>query len=105
MNFSLSNICTPATIYLVLGILSILGTMFVDFSIISVLMKTVFVLIYTWFLNFLCSRGYSGISWFLVLLPFIFIIVIFIIGFEFLKNSGNKKIMEKYFEKLEKEHY
>lgn len=103
MNVSLSNICTPATIYLVLGILSVLGTMFVDFSIMSVLMKTVFVLIYTWFLNFLCSRGYSGISWFLVLLPFIFIIVIFIIGFEFLKNSGNKKILEKFYEKLEKE--
>jgi hypothetical protein len=103
MNSSFSNICTPATIYLVLGILSVLGTMFVDFSVISVLMKTVFVLIWTWFLNFLCSRGYTGISWFLVLFPFIFIIIVFIIGFQFLKNSGNKKIVEKFFEKLERE--
>lgn len=103
MNSSFSNICTPATIYLVLGILSVLGTMFVDFSVMSVLMKTVFVLIWTWFLNFLCSRGYTGISWFLVLFPFIFIIIVFIIGFQFLKNSGNKKIVEKFFEKLERE--
>ena len=103
MNSSISHICTPATIYLVLGILSVLGTMFVDFSVMSVLMKTVFVLIWTWFLNFLCSRGYGGISWFLVLLPFIFIIVIFLIGMELLKKSGNKEIKEKFFEKLEKE--
>jgi len=103
MNSSISHICTPATIYLVLGILSVLGTMFVDFSVMSVLMKTVFVLIYTWFLNFLCSRGYGGISWFLVLLPFLFIILIFIIGFEFLKKYGNKEIMESFYEKLERE--
>ena len=77
--------------------------MFVDFSVMSVLMKTVFVLIWTWFLNFLCSRGYSGISWFLVLLPFLFIILIFIIGFEFLKKHGNKKVLEKFYEKLERQ--
>lgn len=91
MNSSFSNICTPATIYLVLGILSVLGTMFVDFSIISVLMKTVFVLIWTWFLNFLCSKGYGGISWFLVLLPFIMIIVIIILGIEVLKKAGKNE--------------
>ena len=91
-------------LYLVLSIIAILGAMVNNFLVMSVLSKAVFVLIWTWFLNFLCSKGYGGISWFLVLLPFIFIIVIFIIGFEFLKKSGNKKIVEKFFEKLEKNH-
>ena len=91
MNSSISHICTPATIYLVLGILSVLGTMFVDFSVMSVLMKTVFVLIWTWFLNFLCSKGYGGISWFLVLLPFILIIVILVLGMEVLKKASKNE--------------
>jgi hypothetical protein len=44
-------------------------------SMMTVVVKTMFVLLWTWFLNFLCSKGYSGISWFLVLLPFIFIVL------------------------------
>jgi hypothetical protein len=92
---SLLRICTPATIYLVLGIISVLVSMFSDFSVMSVLSKSVFILIWTWFLNFLCSKGYEGVSWFLVLLPFIFIIVVFLIGLEIFKkienNTNNKK--------------
>jgi hypothetical protein len=37
----------------------------------TVAMKGLFVIIYTWFLNFLCSKGHEGISWFLVILPFV----------------------------------
>jgi len=85
---SISHICTPAMLYLVLSILAILGAMMTDFSVMSILVKAIFVLIWTWFLNFLCSKGYGGISWFLVLLPFIMIIVILVLGMEILKKAG-----------------
>jgi len=83
-------------LYLILSILAIIGAMVNNFSIMSVLTKTIFVLVWTWFLNFLCSKGYGGISWFLVLLPFIFMIVIFIIGLEVLRSASVKKPREKY---------
>ena len=75
-------------LYLVLSILAILGAMMTDFSVMSILVKAIFVLIWTWFLNFLCSKGYGGISWFLVLLPFIMIIVVLVLGMEVLKKAG-----------------
>jgi len=75
-------------LYLILSILAILGAMMTDFSVMSILVKAIFVLIWTWFLNFLCSKGYGGISWFLVLLPFIMIIVILVLGMEILKKAG-----------------
>jgi hypothetical protein len=78
-------------LYLILSILSILGAMMNDFSVMSLLFNTIFVLIWTWFLNFLCSKGYGGISWFLVLLPFIMIIVIIVLGIEFLKKAGKNE--------------
>jgi len=88
---SISHICTPAMLYLVLSIITILGAMMTDFSVISILVKAIFVLIWTWFLNFLCSKGYGGISWFLVLLPFIMIIVVLVLGMEVLKKAGKSE--------------
>jgi hypothetical protein len=78
-------------LYLVLSIITILGAMMTDFSVISILVKAIFVLIWTWFLNFLCSKGYGGISWFLVLLPFIMIIVVLVLGMEVLKKAGKSE--------------
>ena len=71
----LSKLCTPAVIYLVLSVIAILMAIMKRMSMMTVVVKTMFVLLWTWFLNFLCSKGYSGISWFLVLLPFIFIVL------------------------------
>ncbi len=45
----------------------------------TVAMKGLFVIIYTWFLNFLCSKGHEGISWFLVILPFV-VMALFIVA-------------------------
>ena len=88
---NISRICTPAMLYLILSILAILGAMVNDFSIMTILGKTIFVLIWTWFLNFLCSKGYGGISWFLVLLPFIFIIIVLLLGLELLKKNKHER--------------
>ena len=71
----LSKLCTPAMLYLILSILAILMAIMKRASMMTIVVKALFVLLWTWFLNFLCSKGYSGISWFLVLLPFIFIVL------------------------------
>jgi len=57
-------------------------------------MKVIFILIWTWFLNFLCSKGYQSISWFLVLIPYIFIILMMFLAFEVVnKHKGSAPAM------------
>jgi hypothetical protein len=41
------------------------------FQIMTAVVNLFFVLLWTWFLNYLCSKGYTSVSWFLVLLPLI----------------------------------
>jgi hypothetical protein len=43
------------------------------FQLITSIVNLFFVILWTIFLNYLCSKGYSSVSWFLVLLPLIFL--------------------------------
>jgi len=67
----MTSICAPAMIYLVLGIIAILVMIFQKYDIIGILGKIIFIGLWTWLLNYLCSTGHSAISWILLLLPFI----------------------------------
>ena len=40
------------------------------------IIKALYVILWTWILNKLCSIGYKNISWFLVLFPFILMFVL-----------------------------
>ena len=83
-----SSICTPAVVYFVISAVSIVLGLFHGFNIFSVLIKVAFVSAWTWFLNFLCSKGYTAISWFLVLLPFLLMIAVFAIAYEVVKSGA-----------------
>jgi len=44
-------------------------------------------LVWTYFLNFLCDKGHTGISWFLILFPFLIIIGIVLAFLHVAKNA------------------
>ena len=85
----LKSLCTPALVYLAMSAISFLTILFQNLrepnayqvgiykvptqshNFIFFLMKAVYIIGWTWLLDHLCKRGYEGISWFLVLLPFI----------------------------------
>jgi hypothetical protein len=46
-------------------------------------------LFWTWILNFICKSGYPGVSWFLLLLPYILLIITFLIIYELIKRKPN----------------
>jgi hypothetical protein len=69
------KICTPAKLYFALAILSIFFGLFSRFSIMAILGKLLFALVYTFILSWLCKVGLSALSWFLVLLPFVLILL------------------------------
>jgi hypothetical protein len=75
----LSNLCTPAFIYIVLAIIGMVMAL-KNTSLISGLVSLLFIVIWTMFLNFLCKKGYKGISWFLLFLPFLSVLLVISMG-------------------------
>jgi hypothetical protein len=89
----LRNLCTPSYVYLVISTIALIIMLFQNFgnanmyclgsytcnvssTTLIFLIKILYVLFWTWILNLICRAGYSTISWFLVLLPFILMFVI-----------------------------
>jgi hypothetical protein len=85
MNFS--KLCTPAMIYFVVAVITLVIGVFTNFHILSLLIKGLFILVWTWFLNYLCKKGYSVISWILVLLPFLMMFGVIAMAMEVVKGS------------------
>jgi hypothetical protein len=65
------KLCDPAMVYFVLSCIVIVMAVMKKFSVESLMIKAIYVIVWTWFLNFLCSKGYKTVSWVLVILPFI----------------------------------
>jgi len=105
-----SALCKPSKFYFVLSCISILalflqnlrnpnsyqvGTYKIPLqhhNIIFFIIKIVYVVAWTWVLDKLCDKGYRGVSWFLVLLPFIgFFILIGILVMAGLEKAGKRR--------------
>jgi len=83
-----SKLCTPALVYFVLAAISLVIALFKNFQFMSLVTKAIFIAAWTWFLNFLCSKGYKAISWFLVLLPFLLMLGVFVMAAEVVKTAS-----------------
>jgi hypothetical protein len=69
------QLCAPASIYLFISLLDIIFNAYVRLYN-HLFIKTIVVLSVTLFLNILCEKGFSEISWLIVLLAFIVIVII-----------------------------
>lgn len=89
----LKDLCTPAMIYFVISIISLVLILLqnignqnsynlgnfscrVPSTMIVFIVKLIYILFWTWVLNLICKDGYTGVSWFLVLIPFVLLFVI-----------------------------
>jgi hypothetical protein len=70
-----SKICTPAKVYFAIAMLSIFFGLFNGIHVMAILAKLIFAFIYTFILSWLCKVGLSALSWFLVLLPYVLILL------------------------------
>jgi len=90
---TLKELCAPALVYFIISILALLIVLLqnlgnrnsynvgsfscrVPNTTLVFIVKLIYILFWTWVLNLICKDGYSGISWLLVLLPFILFFVI-----------------------------
>jgi hypothetical protein len=74
----LSQLCTPAMIYFVLSVLSLVISAFYQLNIASILFQLLFIALWTWILNYFCKMGYSVLSWVIVFFPFIMAALLFL---------------------------
>ena len=99
------SLCTPAFIFFILSVLSLFVMLFDNlenthsycFGNVSCnvantsmvfIVKIVFIVAWTWFLDILCSRGYERVSWFIVLLPYIMLLLVLMFVATEIKNTG-----------------
>ena len=90
INTSFDALCDPAKLYIVLSIIAIIVAFFKKMSFRSLVLKAFFVLFWTWVLNYLCSKGFKMVSWFLVLFPFIVMFSAFVYMVSFSSKRNRK---------------
>ena len=90
MDNDFSKLCTPAKIYFAIAVIAVITALFNGVSFMMVFSKIFFAFIWTFVLGWLCDKGYSSISWFLVLLPYI---VIVLAMFQIARITEHKGIM------------
>ena len=90
---TLKELCTPALVYFSISIIALVMVLLqnlgnrnsynigsfscrVPNTTLVFIVKLIYILFWTWVLNLICKDGYTGISWLLVLLPFILFFVI-----------------------------
>jgi hypothetical protein len=69
------KLCNPALLYFGLAVISILLMIINKTAAAYVLGNIVGVLLWTWFLNFFCNKGFTIVSWMLVLSPYVIIFI------------------------------
>ena len=90
-SFDLRHMCTPATIYFIISMIGLIligmnnldnndnlcvgDYCYVGNSIF--LINAIYILFWTFVLDLMCKAGYSSLSWFILLLPFIILFVVF----------------------------
>uniref|UniRef100_A0A6C0HZI5 Uncharacterized protein n=1 Tax=viral metagenome TaxID=1070528 RepID=A0A6C0HZI5_9ZZZZ len=74
------KLCAPAVVYLVLAIIALVFNM--RFSMVSILLHVAFIGLWTFILNWICSKGFKWVSWGLVVLPYLFAALVWLIGVE-----------------------
>jgi len=90
---SLKELCTPAVVYFSISIISLVIVLLqnlgntnsynigsfscrVPNTTVVFITKLIYILFWTYILNLICKDGHTGLSWLLVLLPFILLFVI-----------------------------
>ena len=69
------KMCTPAQVYLVIAALAGVLALLNRNSVSHVVVNFLFALAWTFVLSWLCQQGYENLSWFLVLLPYVILLL------------------------------
>ena len=101
----IQSLCTPAFIFFILSVISLFIMLFDNlenthsycFGNVSCnvantstifIVEILFIVFWTCFLNFICSRGYANVAWFILLFPYILLFAILLFGAAEIRNTN-----------------
>jgi hypothetical protein len=83
---TIGGLCLPSQVYLVFSVIVLIMGAVYNFGLLTILVKALFIGLWTWILNLICKEGYSVISWILVLLPIISIVLVALLAVDMTKK-------------------
>lgn len=88
--FDFKKYCTPAQLYLVLAGIGLIAGFLTNFRVFTLLFHTLFVVLFAFLLNFLCKKGFTAVSWVIVLLPFVFMLCSYFLALDAADQKENE---------------
>ena len=86
LNHSITNLCSPSYYYLLFSVISLIiilvGDLFSTDKLFNAtpfsfyFFRLFFIVLMTYILNWFCSKGYINLSWFLLVFPYIFTVLV-----------------------------
>jgi len=84
-------ICLPTMVYLVISLLSLVGSLqYHNSHIMSIIGSLLFITLWSCLLNYVCKKS-EPIAWILLLLPLIMFLLVIAVAFEISVYNGVKK--------------
>ena len=76
------ELCTPAIVYLAISVITFLMALTKKPKVSYIIYSLIWIPLWTALLNWVCRKGYTAVSWFLVLLPIItmFLLIVMIMS-------------------------
>lgn len=80
-------LCNPAKLYLFVSMFTFMFAIFKNISVLTLFIKFIFICMWTFLLNWMCSKGYEKLAWFVVLFPVILGLLLFLIMMDLYKKK------------------
>lgn len=87
---SFDDLCSPAKLYFVLSVIACVAALINGVKIMQVAINLIIAFAWTAILSFICGKGFTGVSWFLVLVPYIVMLLVF---FKLMKDISSSQVM------------
>ena len=87
---SFNELCSPAKLYFVLSVIACIAALVNGLKIMQVAINLIIAFAWTAVLSWICGKGFTGVSWFLVLVPYIIMLLVF---FKLMKDISSSQVM------------
>jgi hypothetical protein len=87
---SFNELCSPAKLYFVLSVIACIAALINGLKFGQVMINLIIAFAWTAVLSWICGKGFTGVSWFLVLVPYIIMLLVF---FKLMKDISNSQVM------------
>ena len=87
---SFDDLCSPAKLYFVLSVIACIAALINGLKFGQVVINLIIAFAWTAVLSWICGKGFTGVSWFLVLVPYIIMLLVF---FKLMKDISSSQLM------------